>query len=218
VSLYNEDRGGAAVPPSPIVACVGRLPDLSRHSTPGLKAAGDVLLLVGPSRGALGGSVFAESNGRTADPLPGFDVVAERADLALVVAAHARGLVAAAHDVSEGGVVQALAEMAFAGGAHLGFRAAIAPWVVDADESAHAWFSEEPGFVLAVDPAHVVTLAAWAEALGARLAVLGGVASAANWSFATPGQPETTLDPIPLAAAWSTRLEAALIVADEVLA
>jgi phosphoribosylformylglycinamidine synthase len=69
VSLYNEDHDGRAVPASPIVACAGFLPDVSRTATPGLKGAGSVLLLIGAeARGRLGGSLFAERRGRGGDP------------------------------------------------------------------------------------------------------------------------------------------------------
>ncbi|MEO6462910.1 MAG: AIR synthase-related protein, partial [Candidatus Eisenbacteria bacterium] len=214
VSLYNEDQAGRAVPPSPIVACFGRLPDLSLHSTPGLKDDGDVLLLVGPRRGALGGSVFAARHGRTGDPLPAFDAVGERADLALVVAAHARGLVTAAHDVSDGGVIQALAEMAFAGRSGRGFDAVIDPWVDDRDTDAgHAWFSEEPGFVLAVAADAVATIEAWARALGARVGVLGRATAAPQWKIGP-----LAIEPGPLRHAWSTVLDDAFVISGEALA
>ena len=220
VSLYNEDHQGRAVPPSPIVACFGRLPDVSRHSTPGLKDADDLLLLVGPRRGALGGSVFAARNKRAGDPVPDFDPTGERADLALVVAAHAQGLVSAAHDVSDGGVLQALAEMAFAGRAGLGFHADITPWVEEGEsDPAFALFSEEPGFVLAVRPEAEATIATWAEALGARVGRLGKVMPVPVWTLVLmPGGVILALDPAPLRNRWANALAERFVVVDEALA
>ncbi len=221
VSLYNEDSKGAAVPPSPIVACFGRLPDLSRHSTPGFKQAGNTLLLVGPPRGALGGSVRAERRGLAGQPLPVFDPVRERAEIALVVAAHARGRVRAAHDVSDGGLVQALAEMSFASGGELGFEADVAPWcrpAGDGERAVAAWFSEEPGFVLEVEAADVDVLVAWASALGAPIARLGAVVAAPRWTLRTPGLAALELDRAPLCAAWAGALGEAFTVSEEVIA
>jgi len=221
VSLYNEDSRGAAIPPSPIVACFGRLPDFSVHSTPGLKQAASVLLLVGPRRGALGGSVRAERRGIEGRTLPAFDPARERAEIALVVAAHARGLVRAAHDVSDGGLVQALAEMSFASGDELGFAADIAAWCdgeASPGRAVEAWFSEEPGFVLEVDPADVDTIARWAAALGAPLARLGAVVAAPQWTLRTPHVADVVLERAPLFAAWSGALGAAFTVSEEVIA
>jgi phosphoribosylformylglycinamidine synthase II len=219
VSLWNEDHDGRAVPPSPIVACFGLLPDVSNHSTPGLKAAGSVLLHVGPGRGALGGSLFAERHGRAGDPLPGFAPGDERSDLALVLAAHVHGLVRAAHDVSDGGLVQALAEMAFLGRAGCGFAADVGPLVARGVAAAeHAWFSEEPGFVLEVPEEARVDLDSWADALGARLTPIGRVTAAPGWSLSTPGRAPVEIDPAPLHAAWSTALDDAFVVVDEALA
>src|SRR5207237_354103 len=72
VSLYNEDDRGNAIPASPIVACLGRLPEIARVSTPGLKERGDALVLVGPARGLLGGSAFAARRGLRDRPAPDF--------------------------------------------------------------------------------------------------------------------------------------------------
>jgi phosphoribosylformylglycinamidine synthase len=221
VSLYNEDSKGAAVPPSPIVACFGRLPDISVHSTPGLKQAASVLLLVGPRRGSLGGSVRAERHGIEGRALPAFEPMRERAEIALVVAAHARGLVRAAHDVSEGGLVQALAEMSFASGGELGFAADVAAWCdgnASPGRAVEAWFSEEPGFVLEVAAADVDTIAGWAAALGAPIARLGAVVAEPQWTLRTPHVPDVVLERAPLFAAWSGALAEAFTVSEEVIA
>ena len=220
VSLWNEDHAGRAVPPSPIVACFGLMPDVSRHSTPGLKQAGSVLYATGPLRGALGGSLFAERHGRTGDPLPGFDPVAERAAIALVVAAHARGLVLSVHDVSDGGLIQALAEMAFSGRAGLGFAVNAMDWIDPAAEVAeHAWFSEEPAFVFELAAGRDVEFAALAEALDVRIGALGVVTPDPTWRLILPVPGEAaTIDPAPLRAKWASALEDAFVVVDEVLA
>ena len=112
--------------------------------------------------------------------------------------------------------------MSFASGAKLGFDADIAPWVGPAalgnGRAAEAWFSEEPGFVLEVDPAHLPELESWARALGAPLASLGTVDAAARWRLHTPGLEAVELTRAPLERAWSTALGAAFTLSTEVIA
>ena len=50
VSFYNQSSGGNAILPSPIVCCVGRVPDVTRHATSGVEAPGQLLFLVGQRR------------------------------------------------------------------------------------------------------------------------------------------------------------------------
>ena len=78
--------------------------------------AGDRLLLVGATRGHLGRSaLLAELLGREEGEAPPVDLAAERAAGEFVLAANAEGLVGAAHDLSDGGLAVAAAEMALAG-------------------------------------------------------------------------------------------------------
>ena len=59
VSLYNESSSGRAIPPSAIVACIGRVEDVGRVVTMQLTAPGNSLFLLGPRQDTLGGSVLA---------------------------------------------------------------------------------------------------------------------------------------------------------------
>ncbi|MDQ2908855.1 MAG: phosphoribosylformylglycinamidine synthase subunit PurL, partial [Candidatus Eremiobacteraeota bacterium] len=122
VSLYNQSRAGHAIPASPIVACVGTLADVSRSCTPALKRIDSVLYRLGAVPRTLGGSAVgevlktqgardaADMSARTlgsetpgGDPweeVPAIDYDATRRQVAALLAAHAEGLVLAAHDVS----------------------------------------------------------------------------------------------------------------------
>jgi phosphoribosylformylglycinamidine synthase II len=121
VSLYNE-TGVGAVYPTPVVGMVGVLKDVSRHATPGFKREGDMVVVIGSGPdGSLAGSEYLEIiHGRVTGKPPEPDLAAEKKTADLVRSMIRSGLVDTAHDVSGGGELVALAEMALAGG--LGFE------------------------------------------------------------------------------------------------
>jgi len=146
VSLYNE-TDGRAILPTPTIGAVGLLPSLDTL----IRMAphdGDVLLLLGETRGYLGQSaLLAELWGREEGDAPPVDLVAERAAGEFLRTAKAAGLVAAAHDLGDGGLALAAAEMALAGlvGVELFGDEAIGPT---------AWFfGEDQGRYLIACPA-----------------------------------------------------------------
>jgi phosphoribosylformylglycinamidine (FGAM) synthase-like enzyme len=108
--------------------------------------------------------VIGELLGLESTTLPHLDERAFARACAFVVAALERGAIASAHLVGDGGVLAAIAKMAFVSDRGLGFRVDPRPMLRDLDHDA-AWFSEIPAFVL-----EVVDPAAFAE-LGARMDV-----------------------------------------------
>ncbi|MGB8519810.1 MAG: phosphoribosylformylglycinamidine synthase subunit PurL [Candidatus Tumulicola sp.] len=112
VSLYNESKSGAAIPPSAIVACIGVVSDVARTITPGLKRAGSSLLWVGSRELAVGGSVLAEVLGIDG-PLPAIDYDGERAAIGIVQSAISTGVLLSCRAVVDGGMLTALARLAF---------------------------------------------------------------------------------------------------------
>jgi phosphoribosylformylglycinamidine synthase II len=122
-SLNNEfsyedarRRQTIAIPPSLLISAIGQVEDVARCVTMDLKQSGNLLYLVGETKDELGGSHFALVNGLHGGQVPTVD--AERA-LQTFEAMHQairNGLVRACHDLSEGGLAVAAAEMAFAGG------------------------------------------------------------------------------------------------------
>jgi phosphoribosylformylglycinamidine synthase len=116
VSLYNE-TGGRSIDPTPTIGGVGLLEDVTRHTTLAFKREGDVILLIGETLGWLGQSLYLrEVCGRKDGAPPPVDLAVERHNGDFVRALIARGCVAAAHDISDGGFLVAIAEMAMAGG------------------------------------------------------------------------------------------------------
>jgi phosphoribosylformylglycinamidine synthase subunit PurL len=114
VSLYNETEHGP-IYPTPVIGMVGELPDAT--SVPGLAPnEGDRLVLVGPFAPSLAGSELAKQRGELDTGLPQVALNDVNAALELVRGLIREGVATAAHDVSDGGLACALAEMAIAGG------------------------------------------------------------------------------------------------------
>jgi phosphoribosylformylglycinamidine synthase len=120
VSLYNETKGedgaGSAILPTPAIGGVGLLADWSKSVRIAFKGPGDVIVAIGNRRGHLGQSLWLrEIHGREEGPPPPVDLAAERSAGEFVRAAIAGGAITACHDVADGGLAVALAEMALAG-------------------------------------------------------------------------------------------------------
>ncbi len=166
VSLYNE-TAGMPVLPTPVIGGVGVLED-ARGALGLALAAGLGLVLIGESRGWLGCSLWLrEITGREAGAPPPVDLAAERRNGDFVRARIAAGEVRACHDVSDGGLLVAVTEMALAGGC--GARLRSGP----AEMPPHSfWFGEDQGrYVLAVADAD--SLLARAEAAGVPARLIG---------------------------------------------
>jgi phosphoribosylformylglycinamidine synthase len=121
VSLYNESpptRANAGpIYPTPVVGMVGRLPDVRRAGRSGFARAGDAIAIVGPFVPCLAASELAKLRGESLpDGLPAIDLDAVVAAQAAVRDAVRDGTLSSAHDITEGGVVIALAECCLAGG------------------------------------------------------------------------------------------------------
>ena len=116
VSFYNE-TDGRAVPPTPVIGAVGVLDDLDRHAGIGFRAEGEAIVLIGETRGHLGQSLYLRIvHGRSDGAPPPVDLEAERRHGEFVRASITEGRVTACHDISDGGLLVAVAEMALAGG------------------------------------------------------------------------------------------------------
>ncbi len=115
VSLYNETNG-VAIPPTPAIGGIGLIPDIAEMATIGLKHEGDVLMLLGAEAGHLGQSLYMQIMlDRSEGAPPPVDLDAERRAGDLVRGLLRSGCVSAVHDVSDGGLLVAIAEMALAG-------------------------------------------------------------------------------------------------------
>lgn len=114
VSFYNETNG-QAIYPTPTIGMVAIHPDVEKRTTLGFKNEGDVILLLGETKSELGGTEYAKViHGVVAGDAPALDLTKEKKLQAAVRQAIQEGLVTAAHDVADGGLGVALAEMAIA--------------------------------------------------------------------------------------------------------
>ncbi len=198
VSLYNQSKSGRTVAPSPIVACVGAIDDIARAASMAFKRPGSPLYLVGRPEERVGGSVYADLLGITNVPLPAISYDRVEREIALLRAAFAEDLVLAAHDISDGGALVALAKMAFATvhDARIGVRLAPSPFDGQAGTAA---FTEACGFIVEVaDEARFTALAA---SHGAEVLRVGE--TSADYAFAFGGH-ERPLDA--LYETWSAPL------------
>ncbi len=152
VSLYNETNGRAILP-TPTIGGVGLLDQFTKSMTLAFKGEGEAILLIGETRGWLGRSVYLRDIcGREEGAPPPVDLAAERRHGDFVRGLIRAGAVTAVHDVSDGGLLIALAEMAMASGigAVLQAPSSIPP---------HAfWFGEDQArYIVTAKDAHSVT-------------------------------------------------------------
>jgi phosphoribosylformylglycinamidine synthase len=166
VSLYNETNG-AAIPPTPTVGAVGLIPDYAHRADFAGMKDGDALVLIGSTAGELGASMYLrEVQGQEAGAPPPVDLALERKTGDFVRNLILSDQVTVCHDLSDGGLIAAAAEMALA--SKVGFT-------LQADGSipAHALlFGEDQArYLVAVKDAAPILAAA--QAAGVEAAVIG---------------------------------------------
>ncbi len=169
VSLYNETNGRAILP-TPTIGAVGLLDDFTRSATLAFKATGEAILLIGEAEGWLGQSIYLRDIcGREEGAPPPVDLAAERRNGDFMRILIHENIATAAHDVSDGGLLVALAEMAIASG--------IGATLVNAPEDipAHAfWFGEDQArYVATVHAGAVDAIVARAALAGVPVAWIG---------------------------------------------
>ncbi|HAT7071785.1 TPA: phosphoribosylformylglycinamidine synthase subunit PurL [Legionella pneumophila] len=147
VSLYNESVKGA-IPPSPMISCLGMLPDIDFAITFDFKKSDSLLILIGERKDECGGSVYYQLHNELGSNVPKPDLSLFNREIHAVSAAIQHGLVNAAHDVSEGGVAVALAEMSFKNSLGVAVQ-------INGELSADKLlFGETGGFILEIDKQH----------------------------------------------------------------
>jgi phosphoribosylformylglycinamidine synthase subunit PurL len=173
VSLYNETNGQAILP-TPTIGGVGVLADFEKSATLAFKGQGEAILLVGQTAGWLGQSLYLRDVcGREEGAPPPVDLAVEKRNGDFVRSLIQDGLLSAVHDLSDGGLLVALAEMAMSSG--IGGQLTGAP----PDVPAHAfWFGEDQGRYLITAPQKsadaIIRAAERAGVPIARLGVTGG--------------------------------------------
>ncbi|GGM46879.1 phosphoribosylformylglycinamidine synthase subunit PurL [Longimycelium tulufanense] len=201
VSFYNQ-TGGTAILPTPVVGVLGVIDDVRRRVPAGIGAeAGETLLLLGDTRDEFGGSEWAHVvHGHLGGRPPAVDLAREKLLAEVLVAGSRDGMVSAAHDLSEGGLAQALVEAALAG--QTGCRV-----VLPADVDPFVWlFAESAGRALVAIPrSEELRFTDMCSARGLPWTRIGVVDPA---SKALEIQDVATVDLAELRAAWEGTLPA----------
>ncbi|MEX2290064.1 MAG: phosphoribosylformylglycinamidine synthase subunit PurL [Mycobacteriales bacterium] len=110
VSFYNS-TAGTAINPTPVVGVLGLLDDVARRTPMGFAAEGESVLLLGETRNELGGSEWAWAEHRHLGGRPPVaDLEREKLLAEVLVAGSRDGMLSSAHDLSDGGLAQALVE------------------------------------------------------------------------------------------------------------
>lgn len=144
VSLYNE-RSGEAVYPTPVIGMVGLIEDTDYITTQPIKAAGDLVYVIGETEPEFGGSEIQKMLiGTISGKAPEMNLLTEKTRQQQVLKAIQRGLVASAHDVAEGGVVVALAEKMMDGDLGLDVKLDMI--------QAHGFSESQSRFVISIKP------------------------------------------------------------------
>jgi len=167
-SLYNETNGEGILP-TPAIGGVGLLKDSTRMATIAFKREGDVVILIGETRGHLGQSIYLrEIEDKEEGAAPPVDLAAEKKHGAFVRGLIEQGRVDTCHDLSDGGLLVAIAEMALPKGigACVG-QASIA-------EALPFWFGEDQArYLIAAPFAEAEKIVAEARAAVIPVAELG---------------------------------------------
>ena len=174
VSLYNESKatgGGSAILPTPAIGGVGLLDDVRRMATIAFRDDAAAIVIIGYAPGHLGQSLWLkELHGRSEGDPPPVDLAVEKRLGELVRALIADGQLGAVHDLSDGGALVGIAEMALAGdvGARLDLP--------DAETCAAVLFGEDQGRMVVTtdDPAAVIERANRAELYASEVGTTGG--------------------------------------------
>ena len=164
VSLYNETNG-AAIPPTPTVGGVGILQDYAKRADFASMQQGDVLVLVGTTAGELGASMYLrEVLGREDGAPPPVDLAVERRTGDMIRAGDLRTV----HDLSDGGLIAAAAEMALASNVGLALN-----YQTDIPDHAAFFGEDQARYLLALSHDQLDVLDAAAEVAGVEYAIVG---------------------------------------------
>jgi phosphoribosylformylglycinamidine synthase len=217
VSLYNESPEGA-IDPTPTVSIVGLIEDERHVTKQWVRAAGEKLILLGGAPHELGGSQFLGLvHGLKTGDAPAVDLAFEQKLHGFLLAQIRAGRIAAAHDLSEGGLLCAVAEMLF--GPVSGFGATLdlvavagAGATTPAAQRRDALlFGESQGrIVIAVKPDFAAAVTAAAQAAGVPAAALGEVTAAPVLTIQGAGLAPVAWSVAGLRNGWETSIEKAM--------
>jgi phosphoribosylformylglycinamidine synthase I len=160
VSFYNQSNSGSSVAPSPIVACIGIIPDYRHSRSQHFKSPGDAVFLIGAPTPDLDGTIYRQAGFRAGRPaVPQLDFETARLEIAAMLELVHYGLITAAHDISDGGLAVCLAEMAVGLEGQYAMGVDLKMPMDLADLSMREFlFCEQGGFLVTASPADVAAV------------------------------------------------------------
>lgn len=157
-SMKNDYKMGAwkiSIPPTLLVSLAGTIEDTARAVTTDFKSAGDFVYIIGETADELGGSEYCSMQGHTGKNVPIVDLAKNLAAYKKLHKAMEKGLVASAHDISDGGIAVALAECCIGGaiGCEANFNSVMISEGSEGARHDKLLFSESAGrFIVSVSP------------------------------------------------------------------
>ncbi len=142
---YEYEGRLLSIPHTLLISAIGVMDDTSKTLSMDFKQSGSIIYLVGTTRDEMGGSEFFKAMGLAGGRVPRVLVLDSRSTMERISIATGKGLVKACHDLSDGGLGVALAEMAFAGGLGAFIDLAKVPASEDADRDEIILFSQSNG-------------------------------------------------------------------------
>ena len=188
VSFYNESKTSNAVVPSPVICCVGRVDDVKNARTMQASTSGLTLLLVGKRYNEFGATQLATAftdDINTDQAAPQVRLTEEAAHNRFVRSLYEQDFVEACHDISVGGLWQSVCEMVL--GERASYRVGASLQLPLDFSVASSLFSENGGYVVAIDPANVPKALEDAESQDVYCDVIGQTTDSSEITVAGPG-------------------------------
>ena len=166
VSFYNESINGP-IPASPIVSCLGKLDDITKSVPMCFQKTDTIILMIGERRNELGGSIYYSLYNEIGANIPKPSLEQTKNEIFGVTDLADKRLTRSCHDISDGGLVAAIAEMTFKNniGCSVSIKSSMSPEKV--------FFSETGGFILEISPNNIKDVKSKLETSGVNAFEIG---------------------------------------------
>ena len=166
VSFYNESINGP-IPASPIVSCLGKLDDITKSVPMCFQKTDSIILMIGERKNELGGSIYYSLYNEIGANIPKPSLEQTKNEIFGVTELADKRLTRSCHDISDGGLVAAIAEMTFKNniGCSISIKSSMSPEKV--------FFSETGGFILEISPNNIKDVKSKLETSGVNAFEIG---------------------------------------------
>ena len=166
VSFYNESINGP-IPASPIVSCLGKLDDITKSVPMCFQKTDSIILMIGERKNELGGSIYYSLYNEIGANIPKPSLERTKNEIFGVTDLADKRLTRSCHDISDGGLVAAIAEMTFKNniGCSVSIKSSMSPEKV--------FFSETGGFILEISPNNIKDVKSKLEIYGVNAFEIG---------------------------------------------